>query len=763
MLLDLRDYAITQWKFNEVSGNTVYDNINAYNGATVNDISSITSIDAPSNQDRSFYINGIAENVVELDDDISALSFTDGTDDTPFSVSLWVNMNTTSNVGYLISKADAGNAKWEWLVGIQDTYIFVSLFSQGSISSYIGRDTVGSTLSTIALGTWHHIAVTYNPSDNPATTDLEIYFDGVIVSGSSYSNGSYTGMSDTNAKVAMAGFFSSGSWINVITGKMDNVIIFRKVLTDGEVKFLYNNGAGRESLSSEEEIEGPTLVYPNGGESFTEGSINIQWTEPTIDSSEIIWYEIFITDDFDKYKKPETIQIATVPSGNTSYSYAIQKNLKGKESRIGIRSIRHDGQRSKMSFSADSFTIVNERLPIPSLMDPVPGGTYFSYIPFIFDHSSVLGRCSQRSFYQIYYKSDNQNIDWTLLQSNIMVGVGEFSIDASGFNTSSDYIFKVEIVDGDNVSQPVFINNVNVNNINFFVIDTVPPKGSIKVLDNEEYTKDKSLVLSLSSVDESTAVKDIQIQQTNVNSTDGPFMSEFVDKTSILTWDLVGVNGGDPVDGVKLIQARYRDYGDNVIVDSALKRYFRTYRNLQDREVTALYHDGIDIYYAFAEDSSTGYLASLYKNVSLLSTMDGDATALERYNSILYVAIKDSDNKGILQRYTDSLNTIADNNQQYLDSNQTALNSLYFADSVINSMEVFDNTLFLGLHNGSLLSFSGATVKTENDDYLNRKNIVRIKTDGNLLYIFFSNTTEVLVMSKNSQGNYDFNTIETES
>jgi hypothetical protein len=511
-------------------------------------------------------------------------------------------------------------------------------------------------------------------------------------------------------------------------------------------------------------ISSPTLTYPNGGEIFTEGDINIQWIEPSnLSTSVLTWYEIFITDDFNKTKKEELIQIATIPSGNTSYSYKMEKNLKGDKCRVGIRSVNNRGLRSNISFSADDFTIVNEALPSPALLEPVGGGTYFSYIPFIFDHTGVLGKSSQRSFYQIYYKSDNQDVDWTLLQGNIMVGTDPINIDVSNVNTDSDYVLKVELVDGDVISAPVFIENININNINVFLIDTEPPTGSIKIIGNNEYTKETGLILELSSSDEVSATKDVQIQQTNLE-TNGVVLGSYVPLTSLITWDIKEeVEGAGVVDGVKLIQARFRDYGDTEL-QSATQKYFRTYKNLDNREVTTFLYGtigvGSNLYYAFASDDSN--LAVLYKDISLISTLDGDCTSLEIYNSVLYIAIKDDENKGILQRLTTTVGTVVDNEQEFTDTAETIVNSLYSADSVINAMEVFDNTLFLGLDNGELLSFKGSTIVSENDSFLNLKSIREIKTDGIMLYIFFYNTTEILIMRKNASGNYVFSTVDTE-
>ena len=87
--------------------------------------------------------------------------------------------------------------------------------------------------------------------------------------------------------------------------------------------------------------DSPTLIYPNGGEIFTEGRITIQWSELlNVLPTETIWYEIFITDNFDVDSKSELIQVATIPYGNSSYNYYIHKNLKGNNCRIGIRAVK---------------------------------------------------------------------------------------------------------------------------------------------------------------------------------------------------------------------------------------------------------------------------------------------------------------------------------------------------------------------------------------------------------------------------------------
>jgi len=76
------------------------------------------------------------------------------------------------------------------------------------------------------------------------------------------------------------------------------------------------------------------------------------------------------------------------------------------------------------------------------------------------------------------------------------------------------------------------------------------------------------------------------------------------------------------------------------------------------------------------------------------------------------------------------------------------------------SMEVFEETLFLGLENGTLLSFRGSAVAIENNDNFGIKSIRKLETDDNVLYIFFNNTTEIMIMNKLVNNTYEFSTID---
>jgi hypothetical protein len=508
--------------------------------------------------------------------------------------------------------------------------------------------------------------------------------------------------------------------------------------------------------------DAPVIVYPNGGENITESSITIQWEEPSsiaLVEDKVLWYEIFITEDYKSEDSKNLIQIASLPIGTTSFYYNIHNNFKGKKCRIAIRVVNSSGERGPFVFSANDFSVVNKRLPIPSIFKPVAGNTYFSYIPVIFDNDGVVGRCSQRSFYQMYYKSDSQEIDWTLGLSNIMVSQRNINWDVSNFPTASDYSLKFEMIDGDRVSEPVFVNDVTINNINYFLIDTLPPSGQIKIRNNREYINERDVVLELKAYDRTTGVKDYRIEQLDISSSGvslGEHIGAFQSIAEVATWHIPSED-----DGVKIICARFRDYADNTVTDEGGK-YFRTYKSLQDMGISAFIKEGEDIWYAFGDESNPSNTPYLYKNTTLISSLSGIATALAYYDSILYIAIKDEENKGILQKYVGfNIESVVDNSEQYLDDNNTVINSLYESDSVINAMEVFNDTLFLGMQNGKLVSFKGSTVRTVNSDYQNIRSIRGLKSIGNFLLVCFDNSLEVGVL-RVVDGNYVFTIVEIE-
>ena len=74
-------------------------------------------------------------------------------------------------------------------------------------------------------------------------------------------------------------------------------------------------------------------------------------------------------------------------------------------------------------------------------------------------------------------------------------------------------------------------------------------------------------------------------------------------------------------------------------------------------------------------------------------------------------------------------------------------------------MEVFDDKLFLGFHNGRLYSFNGNYIRDENSSNRFDYSINELYSDGIMLFIALENTDDFWVMRKINSV-YDFSKID---
>ncbi len=511
----------------------------------------------------------------------------------------------------------------------------------------------------------------------------------------------------------------------------------------------------------------PNVYYPNGGEILSSDNLTIEWTE-ALNISEFtgVRYEIFITDSYSYDEEFSFLKIAEVPQGVNSYTYNIDKSLRGKSCRIGIRSVGLNGMKSLISWSAFNFDIIHVSIPAPSMIKPLDNTSYFSFVPFEFDNTEIIREGFLQSYYQIYARAESLGIEWFLLKTEIVIDSDInhqiLKIDTDAFIAADDYEFKVELVSNDAISIPVFINNVKINNLNYFLIDTIPPVGSIKILNNEEYTNQRELMLSLEAYDELSGVKDYKILQTNLfpsgldTDEDEVIEGVYQDFSSVAGWLIPDTSS----DGAKLMQVSFRDNaGNEVSVDSlnSGQKFFRTYKNIDNQRVSAFIKNGQDVYYSFIAENSGIITCSLYKNTSFIVSLSYEISSMVFYNSILYIALKDEENKGLLKRKNGAIiESVRDNGDMMVGYDEDIFNLLYETDSVINTMTIFDDKLFMGLQNGKLLSYDGNSIETVNSTYFNEKNINKIYTDNNLLYIFLNNSKTLLIMFEDEGGEYVF-------
>ena len=457
-------------------------------------------------------------------------------------------------------------------------------------------------------------------------------------------------------------------------------------------------------------------------------NVVISWVVPNIASDEIaIFYEIYFTDDYRPDGQVDWVEIASVPSSDNSFTWAIPARTKGSQCRLGARARLLNGSREAMLISPSNFSIEARSISQSAVISPSSNETYHMVVPILIDDLGIKDTVSQRAYYEIFYSSDTLGIDWTVIRQNVYIGYGPIEWDISEISPSEDYRLKIILMDDNGLSSnPVFIDNLKLTAINSFTIDTTAPVGDITIDSNLEFTSNKNIVMNLKYFDETTAVESVQIKQSGVAGIESTGSEQVA--SNVKTWFL----SGD--DGIKFIEAVFKDYAGNVVGlddnnDSDVGRFFRTNVSSDNSEVscfTVLDQNGsTDVWTAFNSSPP-----SLYRGVSIFLSLSGEATSIISYSNTIYIGIKTTDNKGILERI-DVTNRTA-----------SAVHSFLSSDSVITSMETIGNNLYIGLYNGELYVYNGLIVSLV---YTFSEKIENLSSDGSRLYISLDHTINPIV------------------
>ena len=204
------------------------------------------------------------------------------------TISAWVNVNSLSS-NQTIFQFGSSAAKQRFGFAI-DT-------SGKPYVEYYGRDAITSS-AHITVGTWFHVAVTYNGGAIETGTNTQIYVDGSAVSMTT--TGSSTGTANTTDSNYGIGYRRASS-TQYFDGKIDQVRIYNKELSSSEVTTLYG-----ETASSNITISDLVAYYPMEGTSLDqEGSYhgtdtnveynyngtasNVTYQEATNFSPDLVW------------------------------------------------------------------------------------------------------------------------------------------------------------------------------------------------------------------------------------------------------------------------------------------------------------------------------------------------------------------------------------------------------------------------------------------------------------------------------------------
>ena len=179
----------------------------------------------------SFEFNGVDAYFDAGDSD--DFSFGNGTTDSPFSISAWINM--TDATKFRIANKLGGGSNHEYLFTTSSgDLIALNLYDESS-GGRIGRS-YGTALTSYQ-GQWIHVACTYDGSS--ASSGIRIYLNGVRVDDASSDIAGYVAMENTSSPL-LIGKQSGGSGDTFANGYMDEVAVFNTELTESQVQSIYN-------------------------------------------------------------------------------------------------------------------------------------------------------------------------------------------------------------------------------------------------------------------------------------------------------------------------------------------------------------------------------------------------------------------------------------------------------------------------------------------------------------------------------------------
>jgi hypothetical protein len=176
--------------------------------------------------------NDVTARYVSITDN-NDFTFTNGTNNLPYSIQMWVKFSSLTGAPVLFAKRDAGALEYQCTV-----------LSGGAGLQWIQWQTNGEIMSRpsnqFLLNTWQHIIFVFNVGTN--ASEMNVYVDGILISTAIFNNGGGL-MPNTTANIFLGALWDGS---NKMRGMIDEVAIWKdRELTGAEITQLYNAGAGK--------------------------------------------------------------------------------------------------------------------------------------------------------------------------------------------------------------------------------------------------------------------------------------------------------------------------------------------------------------------------------------------------------------------------------------------------------------------------------------------------------------------------------------
>lgn len=228
------------WSFNapDIDGSSAYDMSGVNNTGTLTNGPTVTQ----GKVGQALDFDG-TDDYVTITDVNDKLDMPDGQD---FTLMIWFNRDTFTTEDSLLGKrAATAAASAGYLTYIDDATDKVTFEVSDGTDEYQLEST-----DTFTSAGWHHMAVVF---DDDNATNCEIYINGVANSATKTGTLGNVGVLSQSAAITI-GFNTSAS--NYFDGKLDEPRIYKRALSGGEIKALYDQGQADATNTGKSQAQG---------------------------------------------------------------------------------------------------------------------------------------------------------------------------------------------------------------------------------------------------------------------------------------------------------------------------------------------------------------------------------------------------------------------------------------------------------------------------------------------------------------------------
>jgi hypothetical protein len=448
----------------------------------------------------------------------------------------------------------------------------------------------------------------------------------------------------------------------------------------------------------------PTLTFPINYAVLV-GPVKIDWQAPDLvdPCGGPASFEIQFTRTLSKNSGWRTIA-SELPSSQRSFLFDVSNVPYTTDGGIRIRSKNSRNLYSDFSQSVQAFTIGNHAPNALTLIAPIPGDVVDNNLLVTWKLPVVNDIDGHVVTYRIEVtEKASQDTGWTVVPGAEEIPEGETAIllDSTEFPEGEDYGLRIVAVDELGAESAYSVTRgFTVRHTGVFVIDTLPPVGTMTINEGAPLTKSTRVTLNLFAYDAGTGIKDVRFR-----NSDEDCWSDFDTFVGQKSWNLTAV------DGVKKVFVQYRDYAGNVSEAcdcEIISRVLCGAGNVTDIEVF-----NNRLYAAFDRNGNLLEYKVLVREAAALP--QPEVTALARFGNSLYVSTYDPDSsQSRVYRY-----------------DGTAVQVLSISGTKVLSMVAYNSLLYIGLQDGTISAFTGTSSSTS---YVASSAVTRLRTDGTVLY-----------------------------